>query len=77
MRLFGLLTALMVLAGCGSSAGSGDGATLGFAVATTSEDFAQQMADGGTYAASKSRRRSSTGWSCGSAGRPGSTGPPR
>lgn len=53
MRLFGLLTALALLAGCGSSAGGGDGVVLGFAVATTSEDFAQQMADGGTYAASK------------------------
>lgn len=54
MRLFRSLVALVLLAGCGSTAGGGEGgAKLGFAVATTSEDFAQQMADGGKYAASK------------------------
>ena len=53
MRLAAIVAVLMVVAGCGSSAGGGDGAKLGFAVATTSEDFAQQMADGGKFAASK------------------------
>lgn len=53
MRLAAIVAGLVLVAGCGSSAGGGDGAKLGFAVATTSEDFAQQMADGGTYAASK------------------------
>lgn len=54
MRLAAIVAGLVLVAGCGSSTGgSGDGAKLGFAVATTSEDFAQQMADGGKYAASK------------------------
>lgn len=50
-----VVTMVLLAAGCGSAAGGGDGdsAKLGFAVATTSEDFAQQMADGGKYAASK------------------------
>lgn len=47
-----LLVILLLVAGCGSTAGD-DGVKLGFAVATTSEDFAQQMADGGRYAAAK------------------------
>jgi ribose transport system substrate-binding protein len=51
-RLIAFTVAVLVLGGCGSSAG-GSGTKLGFAVATTSEDFAQQMADGGKYAASK------------------------
>lgn len=54
MRLAAIVGTALLLAGCGSSAGGGGGgARLGFAVATTSEDFAQQMADGGKYAASK------------------------
>jgi ribose transport system substrate-binding protein len=53
MRLFGILTTMVLLAGCGSAAGGGGGTELGFAVATTSEDFAQQMADGGRYAAAR------------------------
>jgi ribose transport system substrate-binding protein len=54
VRLLAIVVSLTLVAGCGSSSGGGgDGAKLGFAVATTSEDFAQQMADGGKYAASK------------------------
>ena len=52
MRLAAIMAAVLLLGGCGAAAG-GSGAKLGFAVATTSEDFAQQMADGGKYAASK------------------------
>lgn len=49
-----VLVGALVLAGCGSGSDAGSGKTkLGFAVATTSEDFAQQMADGGKYAAAK------------------------
>ena len=43
----------LLLAGCGATSGGSGGPKLGFAVATTSEDFAQQMADGGEYAAAK------------------------
>jgi ribose transport system substrate-binding protein len=53
VRLAAIVAVLLMVAGCGSSAGGGDGAKLGFAVATTSEDFAQQMAGGGKFAASK------------------------
>lgn len=53
MRIAAVVLAVALVAGCGSSAGGGDSLKLGFAVATTSEDFAQQMADGGKYAASK------------------------
>lgn len=53
MRLIPIMAALVLLSGCGATAGDDGGTKLGFAVATTSEDFAQQMADGGTYAASK------------------------
>lgn len=53
MRLIPIMAALVLLSGCGAGAGGDGGTKLGFAVATTSEDFAQQMADGGTYAASK------------------------
>ena len=53
MRLAAIVMTMALVAGCGSSAGGGDSVKLGFAVATTSEDFAQQMADGGKYAASK------------------------
>ena len=52
-RMIAITAAVLLLAGCGSSAGGGSGAKLGFAVATTSEDFAQQMADGGKFAAAK------------------------
>lgn len=53
MRIAAVVLAVALVAGCGSSAGGSDSLKLGFAVATTSEDFAQQMADGGKYAASK------------------------
>ncbi|TDV53834.1 sugar ABC transporter substrate-binding protein [Actinophytocola oryzae] len=53
MRIPVIVAVVLVIAGCGASSGTGDGAQLGFAVATTSEDFAQQMADGGRYAASR------------------------
>lgn len=52
-RSLAIAAALTMLAGCGSGIGGSDTLKLGFAVATTSEDFAQQMADGGRYAASR------------------------
>ena len=54
MRGVAIVACSILLAGCSAAGTGGSGnLKLGFAVATTSEDFAQQMADGGRYAASK------------------------
>ncbi|MPZ84589.1 MAG: substrate-binding domain-containing protein [Actinophytocola sp.] len=53
VRGLAIVASALLLAGCGATSGGSEATKLGFAVATTSEDFAQQMADGGEYAAAK------------------------
>jgi ribose transport system substrate-binding protein len=50
--LIGALLVAVAATGCSGSSGSGDGTPkIGFSLATTDLDFAQEMAAGGTYAA--------------------------